>query len=56
MELQCEFFMKKDHHREFIQFSVIMELYAIEGQENFHLLEMYDERFWSTRVTYGTFP
>ena len=38
------------YYRNFIQFSVRMELYGIVWKDFSHLWELYDKHFWSNRV------
>ena len=41
---------KNAYHRDFIQFSLRMELYEIVWQEVSLIWKLYDKKFWSTRV------
>ena len=41
---------KNVYHRDFIQFFVRMELCETLWPEVFHIWQLYDKKFWSTRV------
>ena len=43
-------YMKNAYHKDFIQFSVRMELHEIVWQEVSHIWKLYDKKFWSTRA------